>query len=179
MLRPIAFATSCCCLISAACLGFACTPEPEPVTYDPAEVHAQAANFETEFERIDNGTFASAHMDEMALARIWANEEAAEVFRSIDPNDLDATAEYPRGSILVKENLDMEGSPLALTVLAKFEEGYNDKANDWHFAMIDYEGNVLMDTAGTGAAVESCRDCHSQMGANTDHTIGLPPDQLR
>ena len=149
------------------------------MTYDPAEVYASAANFETELERIDAQMIDSMHGDGLGFARIWANEAAAEVFRGIDGTDPNATAEYPRGSILVKENLDTNGDPIALTVLAKFEEGYNDKADDWHFAMIDYEGNVIMGVEGTGSEVEFCRDCHSQMGPNTDHTIGLAPDQLR
>lgn len=169
------------CLASALLLGVsACKPADEEVTYDPEEVLATAADYQTALERLDVEPVPSVHGDGMGTAAFYANSEAAEVFRSIDPGDPDATATFPRGSILVKENFDSaQISHGMLSVMAKFEEGYNPLGNDWFFAMVDLDGNVLDNKAGNGADVEFCRDCHSQMGADTDLVIGLEADQLR
>jgi hypothetical protein len=156
-------------------------PAPPPVeTYEPDQIIAEAIAFATEFERLDAGPIASLHGMMDGFGEIWANEKAAAVFRSIDGSDPTATAEFPRGSILVKNNLDADGEPKGmLTILAKFEAGYSDETKDWFFAAVDPQGQVINDLVGSGTEVYFCYDCHSQMGANTDLVIGLPPHELR
>lgn len=167
------------CLALAVVLA-ACTDDPEPKTYDPDEVIAEAVNFATELERLDAEPIMSIHVDMIGYAEIYANEIAAEVFRGIDVNDPSDTAEFPPGSIVVKNNLDADMQPRdALTILAKFEEGYNPEGNDWFFAMVTTDGEPIQDIIGNGPKVYFCYDCHSQMGPNTDLVIGLAPDQLR
>jgi hypothetical protein len=170
--------------IALACFApalAACTEEPEPKTYDPDAVVAEALAFETELERLDLEPIMSVHGDMTGHGAIYANDIAAEVFRSIDGSDPTDTAEFPRGSILVKNNLDANMQPLgALTILAKFEEGYNPETNDWFFAMVSAaDGEPIEGRIGKGVEVYYCYDCHSQLGPNTDNVIGLAPDQLR
>jgi hypothetical protein len=153
--------------------------EPEK-KYDPDEVIAQAIQFETAFERIDNGPHPSLHVEGMGYGAIYANEAAAEVFRGIDGSDLDDTATFPVGSILVKNNFDAEMNPRgAITILAKFEEGYNPTHHDWFFAMVTLEGEVIEGKSSPSFEVEYCYDCHASMGEKTDFAIGLSPDQKR
>jgi hypothetical protein len=158
----------------------ACTQEPEPETYDPDVVVAEALEFATKLERLDLEPKASVHGNMDGFGEIYANEIAAEVFRSIDGTDPNATAVFPRGSILVKNNLGPDMQPLGmLTIMAKFEEGYHPQANDWFWALVTPEGEPIMERIGNGHQVVFCWDCHSSMGANTDLVIGLAPGELR
>jgi len=156
----------------------ACADEPAQ-TYDPDEVIATAITFATELERLDNGPLPSIHVDMLGFAEFYANDVAADVFRSIVPGSSD-TVTFPRGSILVKNNLDQNGEPRgALTILAKFEEGYFPMGNDWFFAMVSMDGEVLNNTVGNGVEVYACYDCHAQRAPNSDLIIGLSADELR
>jgi hypothetical protein len=157
-----------------------CTPEPEPKKYDPDEIVAEALEFATEFERLDAAPKASVHGMMDGYGEIYANELAAEVFRSIDVTDLNDTAEFPRGSILVKNNLGPDMQPVGvLTILAKFEEGYYPEGNDWFWAMVTTDGEPVEGRIGNGQEIYYCWDCHSSMGPNTDFVIGLAPEELR
>ncbi len=161
--------------------ALACGGEEEPETYDPDAIIAQVVDFETNFERLDANGIETVHdsNDEMITSRIWAYAEGAAVFRTLDPSDAAQTAEMPRGAIFMKESYDADGNPLApMQILAKFEEGYYPAGNDWFFAMIDREGNVLDETVGNGPEITYCLDCHAQMGELTDLIIGLPPEEL-
>ncbi|MFO7561791.1 MAG: cytochrome P460 family protein [Enhygromyxa sp.] len=167
-------------LVLAPLLLHACTQEPEPHEYDPDAVLAEALEFETKFERLDAQPKASVHGNMDGYAEFYANEIAAEVFRGIDGSDPNATAKFPRGSILVKNNLGPDMQPLGmLTIMAKFEEGYYRQGNDWFWAMVTTDGEPVMDRIGNGQKIYFCYDCHSQMGSNTDFVIGLAPDELR
>ncbi len=157
----------------------ACTDEPEPKHYNPDEVVAEALKFATDMERLGLAPVMSIHVDMAGYGEIYANDIAAEVFRSIDRSDPTDTAEFPPGSILVKNNLDADMQPRdALTVLAKFEEGYNPEGGDWFYAMITTKGEPIKEIIGNGPEVYFCYDCHSQRAPNTDYVIGLTPDQL-
>jgi len=153
--------------------------EEEAERYDPDEVIAAAVNF-SDYERMDLERQPTGHKDLTASMSIWANEPAAEIFRTLDPLDLDQEAEFPPGAVLVKEMYTLDGEPTPeLFVLAKFEAGYNDRANDWFFARISREGEVLDGISGKGGEVEFCADCHSSMGGNSDFVIGLPAENQR
>lgn len=159
--------------------GSACS-EPEAKTYDPDETIATAVAFEDELERLDLEAFATEHLEGDGLAKIWATPEAAEIFRTLDPMDLEQTAEFPPGTIIVKDNYDLQGNPSnLLNVMAKFEPGYNPAGNDWFFALIERDGTVIGERIGKGGGVEFCRDCHKQNGEKTDLIIALPADNLR
>jgi hypothetical protein len=157
-----------------------CTQEPEPIKYDPDEVVAEALEFATNFERMDAMPKASVHGTMDGYGEIYANEIAADVFRSIDLTNLEDTAEFPRGSILVKNNLGPDMQPVGvLTILAKFEEGYYPQGNDWFWAMVTTDGEPVEGRIGNGQEIYYCWDCHSSMGPNTDFVIGLAPEELR
>jgi hypothetical protein len=161
-----------------------CAPDDPKPTHDPEQIYAEAIEFAATLERLDNAPFASVHLDGMGLASAYADPASAELYRTLTPAQLESIAQpFAEGSLLVKENFDAMGNPLdVLNVMAKFEPGYNPVGNDWFFAAISRDGQVLEDLngpiAGKGAAVEFCRDCHDQNGSNTDLVIGLLPDQL-
>lgn len=168
-------------LLTIAWPGFAlaCGDAGEPLRYDVDETIARAVAYEA-LERLDGEAVETIHSLSGGLASLHADEQSAAIFRSIDIDDPEATAEFPRGSIFVKRNFDAEGNPVGLiNIMAKFEAGYNPRGNDWFFAAIDEQGEVLEGLAGNGEAVEFCRDCHSTMGGATDLIIALEADQLR
>ena len=166
-------------LASIPVLLGACS-EPEPKKYDPDATVAEALEFATKFERLDAQPKMSVHGMMDGYGEIYANEIAAEVFRSIDGSDPTDTAVFPRGSILVKNNLGPDMQPVGvLTILAKFEEGYYPEGNDWFWAKVTSEGEPIDNEIGNGPDIYYCWDCHSSMGGNTDLVIGLAPDELR
>jgi hypothetical protein len=174
--RPVLLALTPLTLALAGSL--ACT-EAEPVADDPEQVLAAAIDLAA-LERLDLEPVETLHNMKMGYAEIYANEAAAELFRALDGGDPNATAVFPRGSLLVKRHLDDNLEPTGvLTVLAKFDEGYHPEGNDWFFALINADGEVLDEVVGNGAKVVFCVDCHQQMGANTDGVIPLLPSQLR
>lgn len=142
-----------------------------------------AVAFEQDLVRLDNGPFMTSHLEGMGLARAWADPAAADVFRTLAPMQLDISEPFPEGTLFVKENFDADGNPVdVLNVMMKFEPGYNPEGNDWFFAAITREGVIIENLvgqgiAGNGVAVEFCRDCHEQNGANSDYVIGLLPEQ--
>ena len=150
-------------------------PEPEPVTFDPEEVIAEAIEFEANYERLDLDGVATVHdSNGVITAHIWANDIGAEVFRTIDIDDPTQIVEMPRGAVFVKENYGQDGAPLDfMQVLAKFEEGYHPAGNDWFFALITRDGEPIQERVGKGAEVTFCVDCHGSMAINTDYIIGL------
>jgi hypothetical protein len=168
----------CSCLV-VALVGCEAEPEPEPETFDPDVVIAEALAFEANFERLDlDGVVTKHDMTGATIARIWANEIGAEVFRSIDVTDPSQTLEVPRGAVFLKEHFDAQGNELdMMLVLAKFEEGYFPLYNDWFFALIERDGTPILGRIGNGSEVLYCGDCHTSMGGNTDLLIGLEADQ--
>ncbi len=168
--------TSLVCLVLAST---ACAPDDPGPAHDPALVLAEAADFAKSLERLDAAPFATQHLEGMGVASAWADADSATLFRTLSPMQLDSSGPFAEGSILVKENFDALGNPVdVLNVMAKFEPGYNPEGNDWYFAAITREGEIIGEIAGNGAKVEFCRDCHSQMGVNSDFVIGLLPEQL-
>jgi len=66
----------------------------------------------------------------------------------------------PYGSIIVKENYDSKKKLDKLTVMAKIK-GYSPETNDWFWAAIGPEGEILAEGSPAG-----CLSCHVGMEAN-------------
>ncbi|MFV8753038.1 hypothetical protein ACNOYE_21025 [Nannocystaceae bacterium ST9] len=158
----------------------ACAPEDEPPAHDPDEEIARAITYAETLEQLDLAPVMTQHLEGMGLASIWADSDSAAHYRTLAPMQLETSEPFPEGSIFVKSNFDALGEPVdVLNVMVKFEPGYNPDGNDWFFAAITREGEIIDGIAGGGAKVEFCRDCHSQMGVNSDFVIGLLPEQLK
>lgn len=165
--------------LALALLLLPACPAEQPAAHDPDEAIAMAVEYATTLERLDAAPVMTQHLEGVGLAGVWADPDSATIFRTLRPEQLEAGEPFPEGSILVKDNFDAEGNPVdVLNVMVKFEPGYNPAGNDWFFAAITREGEVILDIAGKGGDVEFCRDCHQQLGANTDLVIGLLPEQL-
>ncbi|NVB42993.1 hypothetical protein G6O69_34545 [Pseudenhygromyxa sp. WMMC2535] len=164
-------------------LALACTDDgsgDDESSYDPEEIIATAVDFSTQLERLDVDTVESIHLENMSRGAIWANADAATIFRTLDPDDADQQAEFPPGSLFVKELFDPEGNPIdALNVMAKFDPGYFPEANDWFFALIQRDGTVIQEQIGNGSEVGFCVDCHTSLAPDTDLIIGLDAEDLR
>ena len=161
-------------------LSLACEAEPEPETFDPEAVLAEATDYEANgYERLDAGGLVTEHdATGVTISEIWANSIGAEVFRTIDVTDLTQVVEMPRGAVFIKVNYHPDGTSMSRRqILAKFEEGYHPAGGDWFFAMVDDAGEPIDGAAGKGVEVVGCVDCHGSMGMNTDFVIGLPADQ--
>ncbi|HKC64892.1 MAG TPA: cytochrome P460 family protein [Pyrinomonadaceae bacterium] len=68
--------------------------------------------------------------------------------------------QFPVGSIIVREKLARadDATPQILVALVKRERGFNPKANDWEFLVLDGSSTRIQRREKTG----SCRDCHAQ-----------------
>jgi hypothetical protein len=68
--------------------------------------------------------------------------------------------QFPVGSIIVREKLLQPDAakPQLLVAMVKRERGFNRKANDWEFLMIDGSVSQITQREKTG----SCRDCHKR-----------------
>ncbi len=66
--------------------------------------------------------------------------------------------QFPVGSVIVREKLSSADAAAAdvMVVMVKRERGFNRKANDWEFLMIDGGLSKIIHREKTG----SCRDCH-------------------
>lgn len=70
----------------------------------------------------------------------------------------------PNGSIIIKENYNLNKEFDKLTVMAKIE-GYAPETNNWFWAVYSPSGEVLVEGSPTG-----CISCHSGMKDN-DYVI--------
>ena len=68
--------------------------------------------------------------------------------------------QFPVGSIIVREKLKMADAttPQLLVAMVKHERGFNPKANDWEFLVIDGDASKIQRREKTG----DCLACHSQ-----------------
>ena len=86
-------------------------------------------------------------------------------------------AEFPRGSIIVKEKLPraLGGDVELMTAMVKREAGFNPEAGDWEFFVLDGAGREIQ----ARGRLENCMACH--VGRKSwDYTFRsyLPPDAL-
>ena len=86
--------------------------------------------------------------------------------------------QFPVGSIIVREKLAKEDDtlPQLLVALVKHERGFNPKANDWEFLVLDGKASAIQRREKTG----SCQACHAQQ-KETDFVFRsyLPEDVRR
>jgi len=96
-----------------------------------------------------------------------SHEETAASYGVVYVNELARHAlleqkkpQFPVGSIIVREKLWQpdDAKPELLVVMVKRERGFNRKANDWEFLMINGGVNQILQREKTG----SCRDCHKR-----------------
>jgi hypothetical protein len=68
--------------------------------------------------------------------------------------------QFPVGSIIVREKLAhlKDAAPQLLAVMFKRERGFNPKANDWEFLILDGDARTVRQRERTG----SCQKCHAQ-----------------
>ena len=73
-------------------------------------------------------------------------------------------SQLPVGTVIVREKLAHENAekPELLVVMVKRERGFNKKANDWEFLMIDGSVNNIIRREKTGG----CRNCHKEQKNN-------------
>jgi hypothetical protein len=67
--------------------------------------------------------------------------------------------QFPLGAIIVREKLAKadDAQPQLLAVMIKRVRGFNPKANDWEFLMLDGATNKILERQKKG----SCLDCHA------------------
>lgn len=85
--------------------------------------------------------------------RIYANNTLLDTL----PN---SSKEAPNGSIIVKENYNLNKELEKITVMAKVSN-YNPRANNWFWAIYKSDGEVISEGKLTG-----CISCHSGMRDN-------------
>jgi hypothetical protein len=98
---------------------------------------------------------ADSHENEAAsYGLIYVNEVARHALLN------EKKPQFPVGSIIVREKLAKEGdtAPQLLVALVKHERGFNAKANDWEFLVLDGKASVIQRREKTG----SCQTCHAQ-----------------
>lgn len=85
---------------------------------------------------------------------------------------------FPVGSIIVREKLAKvdDITPQLLVALVKHGRGFNPKANDWEFLVLDGKASIIQRREKTG----SCQTCHAQR-KETDFVFRsyLPEDVRR
>ncbi len=85
--------------------------------------------------------------------------------------------QFPVGSIIVREKLlqPTDAAPQLLVVMVKRERGFNRKANDWEFLMLDGSVSRITRREKTG----SCRDCHKHEKENDFVFRSYLPEKVR
>ena len=81
---------------------------------------------------------------------VYVNSLAREFFNA---------AQFPPGAIIVREKLAKvdDAQPQLLAVMIKRVRGFNPKANDWEFLMLDGAMDKILERQKEG----SCLDCHA------------------
>lgn len=66
--------------------------------------------------------------------------------------------QFPVGSVIVREKMrsTRDFEPQLLAVMVKRERGFNKKANDWEFMLLDGRASAVTMRQKTG----ECRSCH-------------------
>lgn len=115
---------------------------------------------------------ADSHENEAAsYGLIYVNEIARQTLLK------EKKPQFPVGSIIVREKLLKEGdaTPQLLVALVKHERGFNTKANDWEFLVLDGKASVIQRSEKTG----SCQTCHAQQ-KETDFVFrSYLPEEVR
>lgn len=135
---------------------------------DEAAIVSEALGYPS-FERINADPYPSAH-GAAASINVFVPSEYAAAYRALDPDDPDATASFPDGTLVVKEHLDGEGEPAGVTIMYK-AAGFDPDRNDWWWANASLDGTI-----NDGGMVDYCIACHEPR-ADADWLFGVPADQ--
>lgn len=110
-----------------------------------------------------------------------ATHTAGQSFGIVYSNDLarealvaDPRIPFPRGSIIVREKLNQPSDvqPELLTVMVKRQKGFNPRANDWEFLLIDGARTKVLERQKKG----SCLNCHGSQ-AHRDYVYSPVTEQ--
>lgn len=84
---------------------------------------------------------------------VYANERARAAIDALGPTT------FPVGSVIVREKLNSpsDGRPDLLAVMVKRAPGFNPKAGDWEFLLVDGTASKVIERQKKG----SCLDCHA------------------
>lgn len=84
---------------------------------------------------------------------VYANDLANEALKTLTEK------RFPPGSIIVREKLAKadDAQPQLLTAMIKRSRGFNPKANDWEFLLIDGTMSKILEQDKQG----SCIKCHA------------------
>lgn len=87
--------------------------------------------------------------------------------------------QFAVGSVIVRERLaqaaDAAAAPQQLALMVKRERGFNPKANDWEFMLLDGDARTLRQREKTG----SCQKCHAQQKKNDYVFRSYLPEEMR
>ena len=99
---------------------------------------------------------------------VYVNNLAREAMNAEPP-----PLQSPRGAIIVREKLTKadDAQPQLLTVMIKRARGFNPKANDWEFLVVDGAMNKIIERQKKG----SCLDCHVSQ-RQRDFVYPAPPN---
>jgi hypothetical protein len=83
---------------------------------------------------------------------VYANDRARAAFDAVEPTT------FPVGSVIVREKLAKpdDQSPEMLAVMVKRAPGFNPRAGDWEFLLVDGSASKVIERQKKG----SCLDCH-------------------
>ena len=138
-----------------------------PVTVDDSELGAQAADVAS-LTKVNVEPFMSAQHMGNPMVNVYVNDVAADSYAEVTTG---SPVTFPEGSMIVKEMLDPEGTPMMLTAMFKADAGYDSDNNDWWWGMLTLDGQPA--ESGSVGKIAMCNGCH-QAQTTTDATFGLP-----
>ncbi len=130
---------------------------------DEQAIAEQAIAFES-LEKINETPLTSQHglADTMNL---WVDAAAAQDYAGLS---LGGTPSFDPQTIILKEQLDADGTLNSVAVMYKGPAGYAPDSGDWWFGLVNPDGSIRL-----GGQPPSCVDCHASV-ANQDWAWGLP-----
>ncbi len=137
--------------------------------FDDSAAIARALAYRDDFTQVSDQPRASQH-GLAETVQVWASAEALAAYRALDPAGTDA-AQWPPGSMLLKEHLDAGGTVTGFTVMAQGDPGSD--SGGWWWARLDADGTVH-ETGQVGF----CIGCHTTVAAR-GWAYGVPLDNRR
>lgn len=139
-------------------------------TADVSELELRARGYRG-FEQVNTRSFRTAQHQGTPLVNVWTDPQATAPYRALS---LGAIGDFPEGSMIVKEMLDVEGTASVLTVMAKQAAGYDPLHGDWWYGRFEVDGATEGRFVGR---VAFCIACH-QAAMGGDYLFGVSPDNL-
>lgn len=144
-------------------------PEHQPAATEEPQLRAMLASHQFEagpWARVNHAPFSSDLAPDQRVT-MYVSPDAAAAYEAVTP-DADATSgpEFPVGGVVVRAATDDNGTPVALTVMAKREPGFYPEAGDFFFGVTDLDGTPIV---GGGevqwGALHECGTCHASRAA--------------